>query len=91
MLSYVIPEGVFTRFDAVIGLHASLAEEGSVVFQVKSGDNLLFDSGPLSKEDPTREISVPLGRAGEISLITFSGAKDHPDNYPVWCDPRLIK
>ena len=91
VLSYIVPEGVFERFEAVVGIHSRLGEEGSVIFQVKGDDKVLFDSGPLTRDDPARNISVSLQGVKEIQLITFSGTKDHPYNYPVWGEPRLVK
>lgn len=91
VLSYIVPENVYDRFEATAGLHATLAVDGAVVFQVKGNGKVLFESGPRTKTDPALGIRVPLKGIKEIQLVTFPETKDSPDNFIVWGEPRLLK
>jgi hypothetical protein len=91
LLSFLVPENVYDRFEALAGIHSVLGVEGATVFQVKADDRLLYDSGPVLRKDPARNISVPLLGVKEIYLITFPATKESAHNFAVWGEPRLIK
>lgn len=91
VLSYIVPEGVYDRFEVTAGLHSVLAVEGAVVFQVKGNEKILFESEPRNRNDPAVQIRVPLRGIKELQIIAFPETKDAADNFVVWGEPRLIK
>jgi hypothetical protein len=91
ILSYIVPENVYDRFEAVAGLQSGMAVDGAVVFQVKGNDKVLFESAPFRRADPAVTIRVPLKGVKEIKLIAFPDTKDSADNYVVWGEPRFVK
>jgi hypothetical protein len=91
VLSYIVPEDVYDRFEAVAGIHSQLGVDGAVILQVKGDGKLLYDSGPLERNDPARTVSVPLAGVKEIQLISFPARKASPDNFVVWGEPRYVK
>ena len=91
VLTYIVPENVYDRFEVTAGLHPGLAVDGAVVFQVKGNEKALFESGPRTRKDPAIDIRVPLKGIKEIQIIAFPDTKDTADNYVVWGEPRFVK
>lgn len=91
ILSFIVPENVYDRFEATAGLHSVLAVEGAVVLRVEGNDKVLFESDPLTRTDPAVHIRVPLKGIKDLRLVAFPDTTDAADNYVVWGDPRFIK
>jgi len=91
VLSYIVPEDVYDRFEVTAGLHSVLGVEGSVVFQIKGNEKVLFESEPRDRKDPAVSIRVSLKGIKDLQLISLPGTKEAADNYVVWGEPRLVK
>ena len=79
-----------TTFNADIGVDDEIVAKGSVVFQVFSGDNKLYDSGLLTYSSAVKTISVGISGVTKLSLVVTDGgngiAKDHAD----WAEAKII-
>jgi len=76
------------RFSAQIGVDAETETKGSVVFQVWSDGEKLFDSGTLTGTNPPTPVDVPLDGRQDLRLFVGSNGDmghDHAD----WADARL--
>lgn len=91
VLSYLVPENVYERFEVTAGLHSTMAVDGAAVFQVRGNGKVLFESVPRTKNDPAVDIRVPLKGIKEIQIVAFPDTKDTADNYVVWGEPKLVK
>ena len=91
VLTYLVPDGVFREFSAVVGLHSQLGAGGNVVFEVSGDGRLLSRVGPLTGDSPAQALHVSLEGVGRLQLVTKSGGGDGSGNYAVWGEPRLVK
>jgi len=90
-LTYLVPPGVFRRFEVWAGLHSELGATGNVEFEVRSNGALLASTGPLAGEAPAVRLSVPLAGVTSLQLLAKSAGGDGKGNYAVWGAPRLLK
>jgi alpha-galactosidase len=80
--------GGCTRFSAHVGVDQEVAGPGSVVFQVWSDGEKLFDSGTLTRSSPAVPVEVSLQGRQDLRLFVGSSgdeAFDHAD----WAEARL--
>ena len=85
-----MPKGVFTRFEALVGLHTQLGANGSVVFEVQGDGKSLIRTDPVVGGAAAQRFSVAIADATELRLITSSGGGDGSGNYAIWAQPRLV-
>jgi hypothetical protein len=90
-LSYLVPPGVFQRFEVWAGLHCELGAAGNVEFEVMGNGALLASTGPMNGDAPAVRLSVPLAGITTLQLIAKSAGGDGKGNYAVWGAPRLVK
>lgn len=80
--------GGCTRFSAQIGIDDEVGSYGSVVFQVWSDGEKLFDSGTLTGNSPPQPVDVSL--EGRQDLRLFVGANgDNNHDHADWAEARL--
>lgn len=91
VLTYLVPDGVFREFSAVVGLHAELGRNGNVAFEVNGDGKLLCRVGPMAGEGPAQAVCVSLAGVSRLQLVTKSAGGDGSGNYAVWGEPRLVK
>jgi alpha-galactosidase len=80
--------GACTRFSAQIGIDDEVGSLGSVVFQVWSDGEKLFDSGTLTGTSPPLPVDVSLEGRQDLRLFVGSNGDtghDHAD----WAEARL--
>jgi len=80
--------GACTRFSAEIGVDDEVGDQGSVVFQVWSDGEKLFDSGTLTGTSAPLAVDVSLEGRQDLRLFVGSNgdmSHDHAD----WAEARL--
>lgn len=90
-LSYLVPEGVYTRFEAWAGLHSELGTGGNVLLEIKGNGKSLARVGPIAGSAPTAKVSLSLAGVTNLQLIATSAGGDGKGNDAVWGKPRLVK
>jgi hypothetical protein len=90
-LTYLLPVGVFARFETWAGLHAVLGATGRVVFEVRGNGRSLARVGPVAGDAPAEKICVPLAGVTNLQLIATSAGGKGKADYAVWGEPRLLK
>lgn len=90
-LTYLLPPGVYDRFEATVGLHADLGRGGNVIFEVKAADGKTLAKAQVSGTQPAQQLVVPLAGQTRIQLVATSGGPDASFNHAVWAQPRLVK
>lgn len=78
------------NFSADVGVDDEIITKGSVVFQVWSGSNKIYDSGLLTYSSPVKTINLGIQGLTQLSLVVTDGgngiAKDHAD----WANAKVI-
>jgi hypothetical protein len=92
-MRYSLPVGVFSRFEAVIGMNAELTHEGAADFVVLIDGREVFRSGPQTVKDPATLISIKLDSANELTLKVedVNNGKTFWNNHAYWGEPKLVK
>lgn len=92
-MRYDLPPGIFSRFQAVVGLHAELGTEGIVEFVVELDGQEAWSSGTRTGADPALPVEVPLGQARSMRLLVRdrSDGRSFWNNHALWASPRLLK
>jgi len=92
-MRYNLPVGVFSRFEAVIGMNAELTHEGAADFIVLIDGREVFRSGRRTVKDPATPISIKLDGADELTLKVedVNDAKTFWNNHAYWGEPKLVK
>jgi hypothetical protein len=74
-------------FKVVLDASAVVYEEGEKRI-VDCGGPIVYDSGVIGGSDPGRDIVIPLGEAGRLTLIVECPAEN---TQAIWADPVLVK
>lgn len=90
-LTYLLPDGLFQRFEVTAGLHADLGARGCVSFEILGNGARLAFTGALTGAAPARALSVPLAGITNLQLVAAGAGGDGLGNYAVWAGPRLIR
>ena len=92
-MRYSLPVGVFSRFEAVIGMNAELTHEGAADFVVLLDGREVFRSGPRTVKDPATPVSIKLDIANELTLKVedANNGKTFWNNHAYWGEPKLVK
>ncbi len=91
VLSYMIPEGVFQRFEVFAGLHSELGVQGNVLFEIMGNGKSLAKSSKSGCEKPASLMIVQLTGITNLQLVASSGGGDGKGNFAVWAAPCLVK
>ena len=92
-MRYSLPVGVFSRFEAVIGMNAELTHEGAADFVVLLDGREVFRSGPRTVKDPATPVSIKLDTTNELTLKVedSNNGKTFWNNHAYWGEPKLVK
>ena len=90
-ISYILPEGVYQKFKAIIGIHSETGASGEVIFQVLANDKIIFDSGRITSSK-SKQISVPINHCEVLTLRTIPYCKNNlAENNAIWANPTIKK
>jgi hypothetical protein len=92
-MRYNLPVGVFSRFEAVIGMNAELTREGAADFVVLLDGREAFRSGRRNVKDPATPVSIQLDGTNELTLKVedANDGKTFWNNHAYWGEPKLAK
>ncbi len=79
----IMLDGQYEAFEAEVGLQEG--NPGSCVFTISVDGKPVFNSGPITHDQPAHPVRVSLAGANEMSLVA-GGSGD-----PIWADARLIR
>ncbi len=91
ILTYLVPPGVYDRFEVWAGLHAELGAAGEVVFQIRGSDGKALATVQVRGDQPARQLTASLAGQSSIQLVTTAASRDSTSNYAVWVHPRLLQ
>ncbi|MCG3128805.1 MAG: hypothetical protein CHACPFDD_03698 [Phycisphaerae bacterium] len=82
----------YRRFVARVGVDDDVQapNAGSVVFQVLSDGELLFDSGVVRSREAAREIDVDVTRRTQLELLVHDAGDGINYDHADWADARLL-
>ncbi len=89
-LTFLLPEGVYSRFRVYAGLHATLGERGRVEFTVL-GNGKPLQQVILSGNQPARLLECNIEGITHLALTLTSRTSASQHNYAVWAEPTLLK
>jgi len=72
------------RFQATVGVDDSMADRGSVVFQVWGDDRLLHDSGPLTGDSAAAPLDVDVSGVESLRIVLADGGDFVSDDLGDW-------
>ncbi len=81
--------GACSRFTAEVGVDDEEAGLGSVVFQVWSDGEKLFDSGLVTGSTPPRQVDVSLENRMDLRLLVAMTADGDGNDHADWAEARL--
>jgi hypothetical protein len=85
-------QGMYSRFQAVIGIDDSAGGKGIAIFAVEVDGQRVFTSHPLTGKSPAVSIDpIPVQGSKRISLIVEYGPLGDIRDHANWCDAVLIK
>ena len=90
VLTWLVPDGVFSRFTVVGGLHAELGGAGHVTLQVV-GEGQPLETLELTGDQPAHRFDCPLEGITRLQVVAQSAGGDGMGNYVVWGAPTLVK
>lgn len=92
-LRYTLPVGVFSKFEALIGMNVELTRDGAAKFVVLLDGREVFGSGKLTVKDTVIPVSIKLNGASELTLKVedANDGKTFWNNHAYWGDPKLMK
>jgi hypothetical protein len=89
-LVYRLPAGVFTRFQALVGLHAGVSRQAACRFEVWGDGRCLRRTRWLRPADAAVPLDVAIRGCRRLELrVPTDGSTDRLA-YPVWGRPRLL-
>jgi hypothetical protein len=88
-MRYSLPPAIFARFEAVVGMHAELTQDGAADFVVELDGQEAFRSGPRTSLDAALPILVDLGQSAEITLKVEDATRGRTiiKNHAIWGEP----
>jgi hypothetical protein len=87
---YELAGGKFRTFSCVVGRDQH-AGDGRVVFQVWVDNQMVFDSGPMTKESVPKPVEVDLSGASVLELRTLDGGDGISGDHGNWADAQLVR
>jgi hypothetical protein len=92
-MRYSLPVGIFSKFEAVVGMNAELTREGAADFVVLLDGREVFRSGRRTAKDPAIPVSIKLDGSTELTLKVedANDRKTFWNNHAYWGEPRLVK
>jgi hypothetical protein len=77
------------RLSGYVGVDDAVGDAGSVEFHVWGDDRLLYDSGPMSGEDPARTLDADLHGVEYLRPVMVDGGDFVGDDVGDWAGARL--
>lgn len=90
-LAFNLPEGTYTTFSALVGVHWQGGARGSVAFQVFVDDELRFDSGVMTDSDAPKPVEVSLVGARKLRLVATDAGDGISCDMANWAEARLVR
>ncbi|MFN7928225.1 MAG: discoidin domain-containing protein [Blastocatellia bacterium] len=81
--------GQYTFLRASIGIADNAGSKGSVVFQVYADDVRIFDSGKVTRETWTKQLSLNIAGRNELKLIVTDAGDGAAFDVAAWAEARL--
>jgi len=82
-------DGLYTQFEAKIGVDDEVGNAGSVVFQVWADGQKLYDSGLMTGASDTQSVKVDLTGKQQLKLVVTDGGDDIGADHADWADAKL--
>lgn len=83
--------GAYEQFAATIGIDDAVRPYGSVIMVVKGDGRVLFDSGLVTGDMPTRDILVDVAGVQTLTLLVDYGEGLDASDQANWGDARLLR
>lgn len=83
--------GHFSTFTGNVGIDDEVDERGSVVFQVWTDGQIVYDSGVISGTDPAKEVNIDIAGANELKLIVTDADDGRQNDHANWANARIWK
>ncbi|HEX5429793.1 MAG TPA: NPCBM/NEW2 domain-containing protein [Patescibacteria group bacterium] len=78
-----------SKFTSDIGVDDEVDIRGSVVFQVWSGPNKIYDSGLMTFADPAKHIDLDINGVTNLALIAQDGGNGNGHDHADWANPTI--
>jgi hypothetical protein len=89
-LTYGLPHGVFSRFQAWVGMQVDLGAEGAADFTVLGDGRVLAQVGVEGAQVAVR-VDCAVSGVRQLQLVTAGRGALPKKNYTVWGGPTLVK
>ncbi|MGG4105043.1 NPCBM/NEW2 domain-containing protein [Paenibacillus lautus] len=82
--------GKFAQFMADIGIDDEIGDNGSVVFQVWTDGNKIYDSGVLYGNSPVQHVDIDITGAKMLKLVVTNGGDNKAFDHADWGGAKII-
>ena len=89
-LEFDLDGGKFKKFRALVGRDEH-AMDGQVIFEVWVDGKKRFDSGPMLKATPAKQIDVDVTGAKTLELRTLDGGDGISGDHGNWAEAQLVR
>ena len=83
--------GGYSSFVADVGLDDEVGSNGTVIFRVYADGALLYDSGVMTGNSPTRSTSVSVAGRQQLRLVVDNAGDNHFWDHADWAGARLVR
>lgn len=83
--------GQYKTFLADVGVDDEVAERGSIVFQVIVDGETLFDSGVMTGDSATKQVSVDVTGKEQLKLVVTDAGDGIGADHGDWANARLVR
>ncbi len=90
-LEYRLPDNVYERFEAVVGLLGDVEKQAACRFEVVADDRTVAQTPFLKPTDTARNLSVDVRNVRHLRLVARSDGSTDKLAYAVWGKPTLLK
>jgi N-acetylneuraminic acid mutarotase len=77
-------------FTADVGVDDEVGDRGSVVFQVYTDGNKVYDSGVMTGASATKNLSVSVAGTKELKLVVTDSGNGNSNDHADWAAPTLL-
>jgi hypothetical protein len=81
--------GMYATFQAAAGIDAEIAPNGSVMFQVFTDGNRIYDSGTVTAASATQQIALSVAGVQELKLVVMDDGDGLSSDHADWALARL--
>lgn len=83
--------GEYSSFVADVGIDDEVGSHGTVIFRVYADGELLYDSGVMTGDSPTRSINVSVAGRQQLRLVVDVAGDNHFWDHADWAGARLVR